>query len=143
MLRKRLLVAVLMVSITALGQGFKKNSFNAETNGIASAHITYMRTKPLHKDVYFNYGGGYILGVGFGYGSQGIQLESGFLFFGPKHFIETNLAILTGFDEAVSGAVKFAYRYQAPKGFIFKTNLYFTSNTDPHVVPTLGFGWAF
>jgi len=60
-----------------------------ESNFIASLSISYDRIVPIGVKTAIMFGGYYIMGVGFGYGSHWLAPEISLLSFGPKHFLET------------------------------------------------------
>jgi len=59
-----------------------------ESNFIASLSISYDRIVPIGVKTAIMFGGYYIMGVGFGYGSHWLAPEISLLSFGPKHFLE-------------------------------------------------------
>lgn len=120
-----------------------KNSIILQSNFIAMTSLSYDRIIPLSNQVVLDIGGGIIVGTGFGYGSNGLLLEGGFLFFGPKSFMETGFVMATGFDSNPSAGIKLAYRYVMNFGMILRFNSYFLINSDPWLMPNIGIGYTF
>lgn len=86
----------------------------------------------------------------------GIALKGGILIFDPfmlvtevtsvfggtKHFFEAGMGgIIDPFDDAHFATLRAGYRYQAPKGFLFKSSLIYSP--DNFILPLITFGYAF
>ncbi len=121
----------------------KKNSVIIETNLLASTSVSYNRIIPLKEKTSATIGGSYIMGTGFGYGSNWIAGEAGGLFFGPKHFLDTALLLVVGIDDDSSPGIRVAYRLLGEKGFTFRASANFYMNIDPIFVPSIGIGYTF
>lgn len=119
------------------------NSLVLESNLIASTSLTYYRMIPVKEKMAVLVGAGFILGTGFGSGSQGAQIEANLGWFGHKHFLETGAEIVFGFEEDISPGLKLAYRYQGERGFTIRVAVNILANIDPPVLPTVGIGYAF
>lgn len=149
------LIALLFAALAAFSataQNFeKKNSIIAETNVIASLSFSYDRIFPVSEKVAFMPGCDFMLGVGFGEGSQWLAPEANLMFFGPKHFLETGImyALALGSEdseedsEGSSPGVRIAYRIQWTKGFTFRASANVFFNIDPVFLPEIGIGYAF
>ncbi len=128
-----------------------KNFIVVESNLIMSTHFSYDRVISVILDKSsLTLGGDYIMGTGFGFGTHWLAPEINFISFGPKHFLETGIQYafcLTKSeaegDSDSSPGIRIAYRYQTPKGFIFRTSLNAYFMMDPPVFPAIGIGYAF
>lgn len=141
---KRLLIIFISLFAAQIGFCQTKNtqySIDLETNLIAMSAISLHLQTPMGDRSFMIFSGGAIIGTGFGYGSNGIKVEAGLLSFGPKHFLETSTLYLSGFDEGGSIGGKLGYRYQTNKRLILLASVYFLTNVDPPVIPSLGIGF--
>ena len=120
----------------------QRNSFALETNFIATLNFKYERLLPVKNHFGILLGGGYVVGVGFGHGSNWFNAEALAALGGPKHIFETGLVAFLGLESSGPGA-KVGYRYQHPKGFLLKVDLYIITFEDPPVFPMIGVGYSF
>jgi len=143
-MRRLIIILISLLCLQAFTQdNTRKNSIILQGNIIAMTSLSYDRVIPLSQKINLEVGGGVIIGTGFGYGSNGFLLDSGFLFFGPKSYLETGFIMATGFDSDPSLGIKLAYRYVMKIGLILRFNIYFLKNTDPWLMPNIGIGYAF
>ena len=151
MKRLILILIVFIASNTLNAQNFqKRNSLVVETNLIATLSFSYDRIIPIEEKTAFMIGGSYKLGVGFGGGSHWLAPELGFLFLGPKHYLETGLQyvfdVVEGDEEEDSNSspcIRIAYRLQGSKGFTFRASANFLFDFDPFFLPEIGIGYTF
>lgn len=120
-----------------------RNSIIVESNLIAMSSISYNRTVPIKERTAILFGGGYIMGTGFGYGSHWLEVETSLLSFGPRHFLETGALFIYGINDDSSPGIKLAYRFQSKIGITFTANTYALFNIDPVIMPALGIGYSF
>ncbi len=116
-------------------------SIDLETNLFAMSAISLHLQTPMGDRSTMIFSGGAVIGTGFGHGSYGVKVEAGLLSFGPKHFLETSVLYLSGFDDGGSIGGKLGYRYQTKKRLQLLANIYPLSNVDPFIMPSLGIGY--
>lgn len=127
----------------------KRNTIMVETNLIISISASYDRIVSLGEKTALMYGGDYLMGIGFGYGSQWLAPELSLLSFGPKHFLETGvLYVFTlkpdpEYNEDNSPGIRLAYRFQAKNGLTFRATANAIFNIDPIFMPSIGLGYSF
>jgi len=119
-----------------------RNSIIVESNLIAMSSISYNRIVVI-KEKTLLFGGGYVMGTGFGYGSNWIKAETSLLSFGPKHFLETGVLFIYGIDDDSSPGIKLAYRFRSKTGITLTADAYVLFNIDPAFMPALGIGYSF
>jgi len=142
---------LLMVLSSNAQENPKRNVLAVESNFIISTHLSYDRVITSFNDkVSLAIGADYIMGTGFGCGSHWVAPEINLFSFGPRHFLETgilySISIYNSDNEGDSDnslGIRVAYRYQAPKGFLFRASLLALFATDPPVFPTIGIGYSF
>jgi len=145
-----LFITGLLVANSSLAQNFeKRNTILLETNLILSLSISYDRIVPTGEKTALMFGGDYLMGIGFGYGSHWLAPEMSLLSFGSKHFLETGVMFVISlnpdpdYNENYSPGIRFAYRIQGKKGFTFRATTNFIFNIDPVFIPSIGFGYSF
>lgn len=134
----------------------QRNSISLESNLFFNA-LNYERLFPLKKNTGIAVGSGIYYRI---FGGSGFSVEANLVLGGTKHFLEIGLKhylmekndeltedwILGKFGVFVNNSGLYptlSYRYQAVKGFLFKTNLGVYPLDGPMVVPSLSFGYSF
>ena len=141
---RSLLLSVVFIGYIGFTTAQTKNtqySIDLETNLIAMSAVSFNLQTPMGEKSSMIYSGGFVIGTGFGFGSNGVKAEVGLLSYGPKHFLETSVLYLSGFDDGGSIGGKLGYRYQTKKRLQLLANIYLMSNVDPFIMPTLGIGY--
>ena len=141
---KPLLLSIVFIGYFGFAIAQTKNtqySIDLETNLIAMSAISFNLQTPMGEKSSMIYSGGFVIGTGFGFGSNGVKAAVGLLSYGPKHFLETSVLYLSGFDEESSIGGKLGYRYQTKKRLQLLANIYLLSNVDPFIMPSLGIGF--
>lgn len=155
-MRKALILFTVLLSVVQLEaqEDRRLNSLILETNVIGTTNFSYDRIIPVREKVAGAVGAEYWLGVGFGWGSHWIVPNAKFLFFGPKHYLETGLLYAVDvsgnadkdspdYEPDHGPGFKLAYRYQTNGGFIIRASANVVLGFDPPIIPALGIGFAF
>lgn len=150
-----ILFASLTLSYSAWSQDeLPRNTIMVESNFILMGVISYDRITPVSNKASIMFGGDYIMGLGFGYGSHWIAPEFGGMFFGPKHFMESGIQLVINVDKQeldqpdemearISPGIRLAYRYQAFNGLTLRATANAVFLIDPIFIPTIGIGYSF
>lgn len=145
----KILVLILTISVVRFTicaqEPSSRNIISVETNIIQMSSITYNRVVPLKDRMDILFGGGYVMGNAFWYGSHWIRIESNLMFFGPRHYVETGGQYLIGINEESSLGFNVAYRFLSKKGLSITANIngYLNRYSAPLIAPTIGLEYFF
>ncbi|MFA8437268.1 MAG: hypothetical protein ACEPOZ_22400 [Marinifilaceae bacterium] len=131
------------ISLLSAQNTTPRNSIVVESNLIATSSIFYNRMVPINEKAVVAFGGGYIMGVGFGHGSDWLKFETSLLSYGPRHFLETGAQYIYGLNDDSSPGLKLGYRFMGKKGLTFAITANVLFTIDPVVLPTVGIGYSF